>query len=103
MGGPYVALGGLLVEGGAVLHEDGADDVGAMEADLDVILVVEAHVGEDGQHGAHQRGAVAAGGQQLQHDRDEAQVPQLHQDVEVVRGTRHGRERLDAAQDGLLY
>ena len=41
----YIVLRVVFVEGGAVLHEDGSDDVRAMESDLDVVLVVQGHIG----------------------------------------------------------
>lgn len=76
-----------------------------MEPDLDVALVVERHVGEDCDDRAeHVRVAtVAVYHEHVQQDVNQVQVTHLNQHVEVIRGTCHRRQGLEAPEDALSY
>jgi hypothetical protein len=49
----YVFLGIPTVVSGTVFHENGTDNVAPMESDLDIALVVKAHISQDSQHRAY--------------------------------------------------
>ena len=95
----------VCVEGGAVLHEYPANDVRAVQPYFDIILIVQAHVSEYGDDSADHIGVgtVLLRIQHVQEDVNQVQVPHLDEHVVVVSGPSHGRERLEAAEDGLAH
>ena len=76
-----------------------------MQSDLDIALVVERHVGEDGDDRPEHVGvaSVAVHHEHVQQDVNQVQVTHLDQHVEVIRGTCHSRQGLEAPEDALSY
>ncbi len=76
-----------------------------MEPDLDIALVVERHVCEDGDDRAEHVwvASVAVHHEHVQQDVNQVQVTHLNQHVEVIRGTSHCRQGLEAPEDALSY
>lgn len=55
----YVFLKVFKVEGSAIFHEESSYDMRTMQPDFDIILVVERHISEDSNDGAHHVGIAA--------------------------------------------
>ena len=72
----YVVFGLIFVVSRAILHQNGPNNVRAMQANLHVVLVVQGHVCKDGDHGAQQVGVVPIHVQleEVQDQVDEVQV-----------------------------
>ena len=54
----YVVFGLVFVVSSAILHENSPNDMRAMQANLNIVLIVERHVGKNGDHGAEQVGVI---------------------------------------------
>ncbi len=76
-----------------------------MQPNLDIALVVERHVSEDGDNRAEHVGvaSVAVHHEHVQQDVNQVQVTHLNQHVEVIRGTCNRRQGLEAPEDALSY
>jgi hypothetical protein len=72
----YIVFGLIFVVSRAILHQDSPNNVRAMQTNLHVVLVIERHVGKDGDHGAQQVEVVPIHVQleEVQDQVDEVQV-----------------------------
>ena len=95
----------VLIVSCTILHEYWADYVRTMQPNLDIILIIKSHICEYSDHWAKQVRAVSylVKLKHIQQKVDKVQIPQLHQDVEVICRTSNRRQSLKTPQNTLLY